>query len=283
MAAYNESSAPVSKVLDCVNNGTIAAGNETNHPNYIKLGGIVGRTAGTTGATKDAANLIENCINNAPLTIDGGVEICAGGILGGADRSTYTLAGCANYGNVTVRTSVETNRVVSAAGLVGTIGECYPNKVCTASDCANYGDVSCDVFAGGFTTTVSFNANHPNQVCSFTNCANYGSVSGGVLQGQAFAAAYTDFTGKQGPKALGCFNCFFPLDSVIGYDETTRFTVDDSCQFGNSETISIPSAVRSLSAVAEELGLSSWVWGKSGPELSIFSLPCNLPTVFLSR
>lgn len=283
MAAYNESSAPVSEVLDCVNNGTIAAGNETNHPNYIKLGGIVGRTTGTTGATKDAVHLIENCINNAPLTIDGGVEICAGGILGGADRSTYTLAGCANYGNVTVRTSVETNRVVSAAGLVGTIGECYPNKVCTASDCANYGDVSCDVFAGGFTTTVSFNANHPNQVCTFTNCANYGSVSGGVLQGQAFAAAYTDFTGKQGPKALGCFNCYFPLDSVIGYDETTRFTVDESCQFGNSETISIPSAVRSLSAVAEELGLSSWVWGKSGPELSIFSLPCNLPTVFLTR
>lgn len=280
MAAYNETSKPVSKVLDCVNNGSLTVGDETNHPAYVKLGGIVGSAGGTTGATKDAENRIENCINNAPLTIDGKVEIAAGGILGGADRSTYSLSGCANYGDVSVRSSVETNRVVSAAGLVGTVGECYPNKDCTAVDCTNYGNVACDVFAGGFTTTVSFNANHQNQVCSFINCANYGSISGNVLQGQGFAAAYADFTGKQGPKTLGCFNCYFPLDTIIGYDETTRFTVAETCRFGNAEGFSIPYAVRSLTAVAEELGLSSWVWGKSGPELSVFSLPCNLPSVF---
>ncbi|MGN0843817.1 MAG: InlB B-repeat-containing protein [Kiritimatiellia bacterium] len=280
MSAYSETSKPISKVLACVNHGTLTVGDDTNHPVYVKLGGIVGRAGGTTGATKDAENRIENCINNAPLTIDGKVEIAAGGILGGADRSTYALTGCANYGDVSVRSSVETNRVVSAAGLVGTVGECYPSKDCTAVDCANYGNVSCDVFAGGFTTTVSFNSNHQNQVCSFTNCANYGTISGGVLQGQGFAAAYTDFTGKPGPKALGCFNCYFPLDDIIGYDETTRFTIDEACRFGNAEDFSIPYAVRSLTATAEELGRSSWVWGKSGPELSIFSLPCNLPTVF---
>ena len=178
-----------------LNAGTIS--NCTNYANIKKS--IASDTGGIAGTVSSNTASIINCINfgNISNTSTGAV----GGILGSTTKP-LTITGCINYGDI--------DTIDAAGGIIGNVGaisssastlvmdDCYNyghitttgnyaggilgkylySKKITATNCANYGDVIADQYAGGFVgKNNGSGAGYSNGFINFLNSANYGNVT----------------------------------------------------------------------------------------------------------
>ena len=272
-AAFDESSKPVSMIADCVNFGDITC---ASNQSYVCFGGIAGESSSGTGSA-DAGHLeVVSCANYGSLSAHGVKEITAGGIVGGAARSSFIVRASVNYGNVSALLEGEgdENDTAWAGGVIGSAGDVYPSKPVLMLNAANYGVVTASCMAGGLIAFATFNDTQSGQMVAGTNCANYAAVSASSYAGQGIGCFGNGVSNA--PKHLGFTNCWFPDENVIGFDETLKATLV-GCRYGTEELGPKKIAV-ALSAWAEENGYEPWIAGKVGdkvyPELGIF---CQKP------
>ncbi len=146
---------------------------------------------------KDAASVIENCVNHGDMVSTGLTTSYAGGLaayIGGA----MTMSNCVNYGDVA-------SYGKNAASAGGFFGECPAThtSVIGMTSCANFGDVSLTNYvatsgkhpagrAGGFVGSMGAGGSGGYVDLIAKNCAQYGNINAAV--GDAGAGAVIGYT-----------------------------------------------------------------------------------------
>lgn len=168
-------------ISNCTVSGTIA---DTHDGGSSNIGGIVGEAGGNTSNKV----LIEDCVNNAAVTITHATKADknVGGIVGQGANAAYgsVIRNCVNNG-------VITGDITYSKKIAGIAGETYYSIV----NCVNTGSVSGFEDIGGI-VGVSYNGNNPNgevieesNVDDYdwqtyvVNCYNTGIITGSGNQG----------------------------------------------------------------------------------------------------
>ena len=155
------------KVTDVADAGLFGTAKDATIRNVVVRGNVTGtdNAAGILAKAKNTACTIENCGNEAAVTVTKSSGGYAGGILGYAITST-TVTNCYNSGAVTSKSNTSDSR---ASGIVGYLSGNGSVKITT---CYNTGKVTSDGYAagvfggyGGFNLTVS-------------DCYTAGTISG---------------------------------------------------------------------------------------------------------
>lgn len=141
------------EVTNCITYGTIMVSTTS-----VKGGGIVGIISGAT-------NLINNCVNNCNVSVNGaGSSIIIGGIVAyntGNNPTTVTISNCTNNGTIGNSTYSPNN-----GGILGYAGGCAITK------CTNNGTIYSGANAGGIFGSSSGYAG------TILGCVNNGGIVG---------------------------------------------------------------------------------------------------------
>ena len=175
-------------IRNCTNYATVKSTNSRGS----KVGGIV--------ANVSAGSVIENCTNYGNVLYDGSkmTGVYVGGIIGHAATklsAITTIRNCVNFGAIS-NTHPSSGY---AHGIVGIPSENIAGII-YLEDCINYGPVSAYTHAGGL---ISFS----NKAVHATNCANYGTITctGGEAGGLAAKIDGKNYASR--PSALIAYNC----------------------------------------------------------------------------
>lgn len=145
--------------------------------NLVVRGSVTGadNTAGILAKAKNEACTIENCGNEAAVTVAKSGGGYAGGILGNAVTAIY-VERCYNSGTVTSTGNTSYSR---AGGIVGNING---NGTAKVNTCYNSGNIISDSYAAGVF------AGYGGYSLTISNCYNTGKISGKNL---SYTGAFT--------------------------------------------------------------------------------------------
>ena len=151
--------------------GSILIENCVNEAPVTALGtdaygaGIIGRAGGDDAGKNDSTIIIKNCINNGAVM---GGKDQVGAMMGYDCMKVSTYEGCVNNGNVGL---IEGAKDAHVAGMMGN-HRAGTDVVTTFKNCVNNGDVLAQgsKSAGG----IVGNSNH---VATIIGCANYGDIT----------------------------------------------------------------------------------------------------------
>lgn len=172
--------------------GTLEYTGETtvNHAMYI--GGLVGACNGV---------LMTDCRNYASVTVSGDIgdanKLCVGGLAGVTQSKPDTLAGCVNYGEITVMESVSSG--IYAGGIAG-----LNTQANVFDSCENHGTVS--LMSSSKNMAGAGILGHSDSGIKVIACINAGEVRhtgvasvqvhiGGIAGHGKFASKAAEFTG----------------------------------------------------------------------------------------
>ena len=82
---------------------------------------------------------------------------------------------------------------------------------------------------------------------------------------------------------FGAWNCFFATSAFAGVLGDEEMVHRENCVFADAEGFSAGAARKSLTAWAEENGLTPWIRTRLGVELSLFGIPYNPATIISIR
>lgn len=271
-------------VSNCVNTASIFG--EDGVSTSVNAGGIVGKrdynNTGDIGALQ-----VTDCANLGDVSPTG-VSGNYGGIVGYTYRGARTvLTRCVNRGNIGGAADPAGNPMTggNAGGMFGYVSDLYVGNPMQCVDCANYGNVTCGLYAGGIFGSVVANAGHQVSF-SAVNSANYGTISvvdaENGLVGQAFARFPAVMT--YGACTITVTNCYFLSSHIYGAIAEQTKTGGIVQKIGGNiflegSEMTPRSATTALNAGAEAAGYSAmWVLGRVGeggasfvaPELACF-------------
>ena len=145
------------------------------------VGGILGAAIQSAGAaaTGTTSVTVEDCVNMASVTYDGGdsgsASVCIGGVLGGSTGGAVEVRGCSNYGAVGTA-----GQVGGAAYLGGIVGRRSAEGSIAIESCVNNGVVR-DGSSGGGASAVHaggiIGSSDAWTVCSVQYCVSAGKVT----------------------------------------------------------------------------------------------------------
>lgn len=164
------------KVSNVADAGLFGAAKGAAIKNLVVRGSVIGtdNAAGILAVAKDGACTIENCGNEATVTVTKSRGGYAGGILGSTSANVQ-IARCYNSGIVT---STGNNSYSRAGGIVGYISGNGEAKVNT---CYNTGNITSDSYAAGVFAGYSLSL-------TVSSCYNTGKISGKSL---SYTGAFT--------------------------------------------------------------------------------------------
>ena len=281
-------------VTNCVNYGSLRKGNVNIDGHF---GGIVANRYLNLGNGIRAGTLtIVDCANHGDIDVQGtgfrtDMNVQAtfyGGILGYTYRlGAVTIVRCRNNGRIGDLVS-PTGAALNggfAGGLVGYASDVYSARPVVLVDSANYGAVNGGRGAGGLIGGASFNSDYSGLEMTARNCANYGALAVGMDGG--FKGEWIgDFGGvSKNPTRVtfGAWNCFFSTSAFAGVLGDEEMVHRENCVFADAEGFSAGAAWKSLTAWAEENGLTPWIRTRLGVELSLFGIPYNPATIISIR
>ena len=201
-------------VSNCVNRGDFSATAQSNNSN---LGGIVAQRSNNSSGAIGVLRLI-GCANLGNVNSVGS-NGNYGGIIGYAWRGSQTLvSGCVNRGSVGGSCDFNGSPMTggSAGGIYGCLSNLYNGNPHVCLNSANYGNVTCGLYAGGIFGCIDGNSGHSHSYRAI-NCANYGAVST-VAEGGAAGEGFAAFLSVMGPGSctVTISNCLFQTETVYG-------------------------------------------------------------------
>ena len=249
-------------ISNCYNDGKVSSSYKC-----AVLGGIFG--TGGAAAGNDGKMLVAGCENVGEVTAtasSGGFYL--GGI-GGQSTSCIVLSNCVN------RAVISTASKDSYCGGLCNHrhnGEIGKDMIQRYYNCANYGDITATVQAGGFSAGSRSNDDYSGTGVYYKNCANYGTISSEITD--EFIPAGTEAKNrKYYARSNRTVENSFAMSRHIEYFNEVHpadkwwFTVTD-CVTAGDEGYSASAAASTLNAGAAALGLSKWrVTERGVPEL----------------
>ena len=183
--------------LRCENRGSVSVVDSTEDAKGNVTLSSDSRVGGFIGINQVASLTMQDCRNLADLTGYSRV----GGLLGYVLATNYTLnpvlISCENRGNITVTTTY-------AGGLIAHVQDTRGGSA-TINDCANYGNVSADSYAGGFVGGAgNGNGGWASPKYTFVNSATYGNV---CATAENAGLAFGSHVQQNAMKAVELNNC----------------------------------------------------------------------------
>ena len=269
-------------ISNCVNTASISPQKDLVVDSEFCLGGFVGERDFNLTGNAGVLKIIDSS-NYGDISAIGG-ESSYGGFIGHTYRAAKTqFIRCQNRGNIggLVRENGEALMVGYAAGFIGIVSDLYVGNPFDFVDCANYGDIACGKYAGGFLSYVAGNGGH-HLALSMVNCANYGTISindtvNGAA-GQTFAAFDTDMS--FGSFTLTISNCLLTSSDVYGriMEQSKEGKIIETVELNHTyvdDNKIIKATVKALDGIAQEQGYEPWVLGVVDnnvyPELECFA------------
>ena len=164
--------------------------------------------AGIVGSLIRGTGVVRDCENNGTVTSNGGSYAC--GIVGGSQRHTsieaynYAIEKCDNNADIT-------SSGVGAAGIVGTGGGLI-------TDCNNYGNVTAGgQYAGGIMACSN------NEAITIKRCINFAVVTGGSK-----VAGIAGELRNEASLLDGCYNIADVVDGVVSGGGIVGTDADES-------------------------------------------------------
>lgn len=168
------------EILNCENRCEISITSTSTKAGTVRIGGISAYNEG-----KAFDNIIGNCKNSAPITVDGTRKASThiGGILASSSKTAASstalkIINCSNNGDITNKSTNNDTANTRGFHMGGILGYCEKANF-EAQDCINNGNVSNTgemvdkgvVYAGGCFGNIRTDG------ITVTNCDNYGVVS----------------------------------------------------------------------------------------------------------
>ncbi|MBR3028811.1 MAG: hypothetical protein IKH58_11825 [Bacteroidales bacterium] len=186
----------------------LSAGLVENCVNNAPVSNTGAYGAGIVGSLIRGTGVVRDCENNGTVTSNGGSYAC--GIVGGSQRHTsieaynYVIANCDNNADIT-------SSGVGAAGIVGSGGGLI-------TDCNNYGNVTAGgQYAGGIMACSN------NEAVTFKRCINFA-----VVTGVSKVAGIAGELRNEASLLDGCYNIAEVEDGVVSGGGIVGTDADES-------------------------------------------------------
>lgn len=268
-------------VSNCVNYADITPDENLVSTSNFHIAGLVGEREYNNNVDAGVL-LVCDCINYGDIYTMGNSGSYAGFLAHTYRAAKSTFYRCVNKGKIggllTPQNEPMTNGV--AGGFIASL-ELYAANPMSFYDCANYGDVSCGLDAGGFLGRATGNGGH-TLAFSFVNCANYGEISTNNAEptnlGQAFVGL--DVGMEHGTCTITVSNCLFTAENIYGRIAEQKSEDKVRLKFGNNQFFvtgeeNVRVMNKELNTYAEENQREPWVVGlvdqQMIPELQIFA------------